>query len=111
MPCNSQYLEPTAREKESAKLLVLLREIGIHSDKIPYYGFPEYLDECTRILCDYCQTAKMSTESLELQIWWRDHQIADKARLEKELRESEEDKAKRKALEKLTHYEKGLLGL
>ena len=46
-----------------------------------------------------------------MQMWWRDHQKADKARIERELKEARTRAAKAAALAKLTEYEKALLGL
>ena len=62
----------------------------------------EWADQLTATLCEKCQLEDVSKYSLELQIWWRDHQIADKERFEKEAREN--------ALSKLTPYERKLLG-
>ena len=54
--------------------------------------------------------------SLEMQIWWRDHQKADKKRIQQELKKRQqqlkENKEKfdlNKALEKLTPYERRLI--
>jgi hypothetical protein len=46
-----------------------------------------------------------------MQIWWRDHQKADKKRIEKELKEHTDLIAKQNAIEKLTDYERILLGI
>jgi hypothetical protein len=71
----------------------------------------EHLDEKTKELCSKLQTVDVSKFSLEMQIWWRDHQKADKERLEKEIAEHQENKAKEIALSKLSDYERKLLGL
>jgi len=111
MPCRNDYLEPNQREVESRKVLELLKEVGLNRSEIPYYGHPTFLDNDTRILCDFCQHNDVTQYSLELQIWWRDHQKADKARLEREMREHDADKAREAALAKLTDYERQLLGV
>jgi hypothetical protein len=46
-----------------------------------------------------------------MQIWWRDHQAADKARVEAELAAAEDAKAKAAAIAKLTPHERKLLGI
>jgi hypothetical protein len=71
----------------------------------------EHLDEKTAELCQKLQNTDVSKFSLEMQIWWRDHQKADKERLEKELKDKEIEAEKQKALSKLTDYERWLLGL
>jgi len=111
MPCTSNYQEANSREKESKKLMLLLAEIGEHQGEIPYYGKTELLDEHTEKLCDFCQNNDVTGKSLELQIWWRDHQEADKARLESEQAESKTEQEKNAAISKLTDYERKLLGL
>lgn len=62
-------------------------------------------------LCSKLQKADVSAYSLEMQIWWRDHQKADKKRLQAELDEAKSQAERKKALAKLTTYEKQLLGL
>jgi len=62
-------------------------------------------------LCQKLQNVDISEYSLEMQMWWRDHQKADKARIERELKEARTRAAKAAALAKLTEYEKALLGL
>lgn len=46
-----------------------------------------------------------------MQIWWRDHQKADKKRVKAEIKKEKKEAARKKALEKLTDYEKKLLNL
>lgn len=103
MPCRSDYLEPTARERESVRVLELLREIrgeDFDHDK-PHsgsYGSISTLDKDTAELCSWCSENLPPLEdrapalsvpnapytdyipSLELQIWWRKHQKADRER-------------------------------
>ena len=71
----------------------------------------EHLDKKTEELCSKLQKLDVSKYSLEMQIWWRDHQKADKERLQKEIKQHKDDKAKEKALSKLSAYERKLLGL
>lgn len=43
--------------------------------------------------------------------WWEEHKKRDKARVEQDLAEARTEKARKKALAKLTPFERGLLGL
>ena len=49
--------------------------------------------------------------SLEMQVWWRDHQDADRKRLQAELSATRDAVARARALTRLTSYERNLLGL
>ena len=122
MPCNSDYLNPNDQEIEYSKVLALLVEV--ETGKLPpSYGdgfFVEcynrttkkLLDEAVEMLCNKCQEIKdIENYSLEMQMWWRDHQKADKERLGQEIIEAQERNEKNIALSKLTDYEKNLLGL
>jgi hypothetical protein len=71
----------------------------------------EHLDEKTEELCSKLQNTDVSKFSLEMQIWWRNHQKADKERLEKEIKDKATEQEKQKALSKLSDYERKLLGL
>lgn len=62
-------------------------------------------------LCLRLQVADVTKYSLELQMWWRDHQAADKARLEHEMARKQNEEERAVALAKLTDYERKLLGL
>ena len=127
MPCNSDYMEANSFEKNLSTVLNLLDETitGNPVDPKTYNnGYDkrvynkglgkEYLDKKTEELCSFLQTrsdALIKTYSLELQIWWRDHQAADKKRIQAELDAIEEEKDKQIALSKLTPHERKLLGL
>lgn len=105
-------MDPTPNEQKSMEVIGFLEELG--EDVGQYhrlYGRTETLDQDTARLCKKCQEVDVTKYSLELQIWWRDHQAADKRRLEEELKAKADDKAKAEALEKLTPYERELLGL
>lgn len=127
MPCDSSYMEPDPRESESARVRGFLREIGlppkspdldaggnsypsyVKQDSI--YGNYQTLTEDTAALCEWCSAHDVSKQSLELQIWWRDHQRADLQR--EKAREADEHLAelKRQAILKLTPDERRALGL
>jgi hypothetical protein len=68
-------------------------------------------DAMARELCEWCKTHDVTTQSLELQIWWRDHQRHDAEREAREVAEQERQKLRAEALAKLTPAErKALLG-
>ena len=111
MPCNCDHMEPTFRERESAKIRALLFEVGIRQDSGGIYGNTDALNRDASELCEFCAgSSDISHFSLELQIWWRDHQKADKERLEREQEKNKTEQEQLEALSKLTDYEKGLLG-
>jgi len=117
MPCNSDYLEPNQREKNGSKVLALIEEL--EAGNLPdYYGhgfvgrnyYDGNLDDDTATLCSKLQElGDVSNCSLELQMWWRDHQEADKRRIENELKTAEKAKDRERAISKLTSYELKLL--
>lgn len=110
MPCRSDYLEPNQRESESVKVINFLRnDFGLKIKSPGNYGDVANLDKDTAKLCKLCQKTKIKEKSLELQIWWRDHQEADKKRIQKEIKDKKDKKLKQKALSKLTSYERKLL--
>lgn len=111
MPCNCDHMEPSYHESESIRLLGFLKEVGLYASRIPLYGEVKKLHEHTALLCKFCQDNDVTKYSLELQIWWRDHQKADKIRIEKEHRKAKTEEEKRIALAKLTDYERKLLGI
>ena len=94
MPCNSDYLDANDQEVEYSKVLALLEELK--TNKLPkYYGdgfYPKVynvtnkidIDKSVKKLCGKLKKIKDITKySLETQIWWRDHQRADKERIGK----------------------------
>lgn len=121
MPCNSDYLAARPSEVEASKVLALLDELetGILPE---YFGDGYYSkvydgneEEILSIkvpeLCKKLQNVDVSKYSLEMQSWWRDHQKADKERIEKVLELKREESERQKAINKLSKYERGLLGL
>ncbi|MCK5616530.1 hypothetical protein KAR91_82470 [Candidatus Pacearchaeota archaeon] len=111
METDCDHLEPKYKEIESRKVIEILASIGLYQNEIPYYGETSKLEKHTIMLCDFCQSNDVSSHSLELQIWWRDHRKADKERLEREQKADKTEEEKKKALSKLTDYEKELLGV
>lgn len=116
MPCKSDYLDASSHEIEASKVLALIEEVENLPD---YYNDGYYREVYNKnaelilpILCEKLQQIKDVTKySLELQIWWRDHQEADKKRIKDELFFLSEDIARKAALDKLNDYEKKLLNL
>ena len=68
-------------------------------------------DEATANLCSLLQKTDVSKFSPEMQIWWRDHQTADRAREAKEKAEAERNTLRASGLSKLTNEERKALGL
>ena len=118
MPCNSDHCGPDGREIESARIIKFLDQIGILEGDIPMNGFQpsvygdvSKLDKHTAQLCDFCSKNDITKYSLELQIWWRDHQEVDKQRVEKELAAKKTEEERKEVLNKLTEHERKILGL
>lgn len=119
MPCVSDYMEPTEREKESVRVKEFLREIDgkpfdhdrPHGDM---YGDIKNLNSDTARLCSFLKTnseRNVKNFSLELQIWWRDHKKADEKREQQEKQSKEKLKLIQSAKSKLTKKEREALGL
>jgi len=68
------------------------------------------LDKLTALLCERLRSVDVTRYSLELQMWYRDHQAADKAREERVAKEDALEARKQAALAKLTDEERELLG-
>lgn len=121
MPCRNEETQPSKRWLESSHVACLMDEVhtgqGLnqkHWDN----GHPEATenkeraDWLTQQLCKHLQTSNIDITkcSLELQLWWRDHQRADQKRKEQELRDRKDQEDKARALAKLTPRERELLG-
>ena len=121
MPCNSEYMEASALERELSKVACFLDEIagkqwtrgdmaGYHS-RVYCKSTRELGDQLVAELCSALQCLDVSKFSLEMQIWWRDHQAADKERIEAEIALATATAERKAALSKLTPHERHLLGL
>lgn len=125
MPCNSDYMEPTREEVDLSQVLELLRELKTGEEPRDHHwqGYhPAAYTYCTKEKLD-CATAelcrrlaaldpyKVKTFSLELQMWWRDHQRADAARRKHEAKNARKDALVISARQKLTPDEREALGL
>jgi len=125
MPCNSDYMNANQLEIELSRVLLLTEELntGLPVDsrssdwngyKKGVYGEAELkkkADEATANLCSLLQKTDVSKCSPEMQIWWRDHQAADRAREAKEKVDADRKTLRASALSKLTNEEREALGL
>ena len=123
MPCRSDYREPDERDVELSHVLCLLEELNtgkpVNAGSLNWDGHhpgayrnTKDLDSQTAELCSRLQRTKDVTKySLEMQIWWRDHQKADAARLLREQEDVKNNTDRLRALNKLTERERRLLGL
>lgn len=123
MPCNGDYMNPTELEKNLSKVYGLLDELktgklpssfGTGYDKRVYNKGVTHvkLNEKVKELCSaLSKKSNIKKYSLEMQVWWRDHQKADKAREKQEAQEKKDTTARKKALAKLTPTERKLLNL
>lgn len=122
MPCRSDYMEANGKEEEISKVCCLLDELkGKEIDPNYWEGYhPKVYNkglsdtQCDKLVSELCselQKLDVSKYSLEMQIWWRDHQRADAKRLKEELDAQKLKKEKEALLSRLTDYEKKLLGI
>jgi len=124
MPCNSDYMEADERECELTKVVQLLDELDGKGPPDPEtYGngydkrvYNDWQDGGVKFVVELCNRLQkletcISDYSLEMQMWWRDHQRADRERIEFELRRKKTKRSRDAALAKLTPYERSLLGL
>lgn len=121
MPCNCDHLSANALEQEVSRVACLLDELdGKKWNRNWWNGYHprvygkvdrEMGDQMTRQLCDALQARDVTQCSLEMQLWWRDHKEADKARCERDLAEAKTKTGRDAALAKLTQHERLLLGL
>lgn len=119
MPCNSDYLRANTKEIELSRVACLLDELdGKPIDPAHWGGYHPRVycksidgDALVAELCGKLQDKDVTAYSLEMQMWWRDHQAADKLRVERELAEAKTKSERDAALAKLTPHERKLLGL
>jgi hypothetical protein len=118
-------MEPNDLEINLDKVYHLLEEVktGVHVDSKKYgSGFhpqaynkgldKRHLDKKVRELCTILTRDGIKPNaSLELQIWWRDHQEADRLRKLAEIEKEKKTRLKNAALAKLSPEERAALGL
>jgi len=91
MPCDCSYMEPTTREIELSTIKTGLDELtgkpynyrrGYHPEVYNKGVKDDMADEWISSLCETCQYLgdDIKNCSLELQMWWRDHQRIDRER-------------------------------
>jgi hypothetical protein len=121
MPCNSDHMNANSYEQQLSRVACLLDELaGKKWDRSWWDGYHPRVyckadkglgDLMVSELCEALQSRDVTKYSLEMQIWWRDHQAADKERCERELANAKNDAEREAALAKLTPAERKLLGL
>ena len=123
MPCNSDYLESDYKEIQMSRVCCLIDELdgqqsinrshwdGYHPNVYNKHLSQRSQNQLVDKLCKRLQRRDVTKLSLEMQIWWRDHQKADKARLQEEMKQLKDKKLRKAALAKLTPYEQQLLGV
>jgi len=129
MGCNSDYLEPTYREKElqrAAKLLVYVREkLGQKPEAWVVKEADRIYAKDERSVTELCAALKaMDSKQLDALVynardksargladWWEEHQAADAEREKQEVAEKDRKKTAKQALTKLSKKEREALGL
>jgi hypothetical protein len=123
MPCNSDYLDANPFEQTLGRVRNHLDELegkkikygndGYREDVYNKHHNKDILDKAVRELCQKCSSLgpKIKNYSLELQMWWRDHQKADAQRQKLEREEQEKKHLKKTALSKLSQAERQALGV
>jgi len=117
MPCSCEGYEPSRRDIEAHKAWCVKRELdGVQltpSDWVvksnAFYAGDK--DKLVAEVCRRLQEVDVTKYSLELQMWWRDHQEADRRRQEKERKAAEDAALRASALAKLTPEEIRVLGI
>lgn len=117
MPCDSSYMRPDCLEIECSKMWAILDGLengkpidpetyGDGSDLRSYRKATRQMaDDLAQRLCK--RLSKLSSDELrnlplESQMWWRDHQAADAARIAKEQEQLRlQEKRDRKEFERL----------
>lgn len=118
MACNSDHMNPMPRELKLSKIECLLDELeGQKIISMHWQGYHPrvYNTGCsvdnTDKLCRLLKTVDVSKYSLEMQMWWRDHQEADQARMRAERKAMKLQRLRLSAMSKLTNEERKALGL
>ena len=119
MPCNCDYMEANSLEREISQVYCLLEEIekgkSVPAGSSKWDGYhPKVYGKITREegdiavakLCDILsKTKNVKKYSLEMQMWWRDHQAADKKRIAEEKKDAQEKALAKSASKKLSKKE------
>lgn len=128
MPCNSEHMAANQIEIECSRLVLLHQEVDtgkhVNSQSRSWDGYHpsvyckgpsrQKANELTASLCAKLKAmahVTFATHSLELQVWWRDHQKADAIREAREAVASHQQTLRNAALAKLTPEERAALDL
>lgn len=122
MPCDSSHLRANSAEIEASRVLCVLDELdGRTVDRSWWEGYhpkaysnrvtSETLDKLTAAACTRLKaTPNVAKYSLELQVWWRDHQVADAKKEEQRIAREKRAEVVKGAVAKLTPEERKALG-
>lgn len=124
MPCDSSHMEASLREVLMSQVCCLLDELKtgnpVDVNSAEWRGYHPRIynkvstrndDALVAELCDKLTKSPIKEFSFEMQIWWRDHQKADRARIAKEKAEAQAKEEREKALAKLTLADRKALGV
>ena len=122
MPCNGDYMNPHDNEIAGSHVETFFDEIaGLPFDKDNFRGYHpraygvnytrKHFNHRVAELCDILKKSDVTKYSLELQIWWRDHQIEDAKRKASEEAEARLEEIRLQAVGKLTIEERKALGI
>jgi len=128
MGCNSDYMAPSRREIETQRAAVLLlyvnRELGKKAPEWVAKNAADIYARDERVVPELCRIIgsltpartesimyARSQEARDLASWWEEHQRADVVRLAWEKAEADKERARERALSKLTPAERRALGL
>jgi len=125
MACNSDYMNANCLEIELSRVLLLIQEIEtgkpVDSRSSAWNGYMggvycsgdlrKRADVAVADLCNRLQKIDVTKFSLEMQMWWREHQAADRKREAEEKKKAEQDALRAAARSKLTPEERAALNL
>ena len=126
MPCNCDYMNPSAEEIEVSKMACILDELNggeidktywkgyhpkVYSQTYDRYNNPVSKKELEAILVDALSKVDVTQYSLEVQMWWRDYQELKQIKIKKQRAKCKKIDIRKRALDKLTDEEKIALGL
>lgn len=127
MPCNCDHMEPTDLEIRLSQIACLFNELDgkpctnssyrrgfhpdIYSQTYDKYNSPESEKCLTERLVSRIRQIDIAKYSLEMQIWWRDHQAAVKYDERKRADKKKVERLRTAALKKLTPQERRLFEL
>lgn len=109
MPCVSEG--PSHSEVLFDEMAELCSEVGIRPAVRYKQSWSEGNDLMAAKLCKWCQSHDVKAQSLELQIWWRDHQKWDAKRKADEEAATRQEAERKTAIGKLTNAERKALGV